>query len=325
MSVKSEVLKYLETNRDDFVSGEVLASNLSVSRNAVHKAIKSLKNDGFIIDSVTNKGYRLSVNCDVLSKEGILLYLNKNYRGNIYVFDTVESTNKTAKELALDGECSGSVVIANSQTKGRGRLGRTFYSPDDSGIYMSVILKPDADANSYSIITVAACVAVFRAIYNVTGIKTSVKWVNDLFLNSKKICGILTEGIYDIESGRIGTAIVGIGINISTEDFPEEIKDIAGSLAVKGKNFILRNRLIAEILNELMVITENESLANKDFIKEYRENSFVVGKEITVHAGNRSFSAVAVDIDHNGNLVIENEDGSIQNLSYGEISVRVKE
>ena len=322
MSLKRRVLKLMEQNRDEFISGEVLAKNFDVSRTAINKAINGLRDEGYLIESVTNKGYRLKRNNDILSVEGILPYLSKGYKGKLFVYDTLESTNKTAKEIAV-GDCiSGSCVIANSQTKGRGRLNRDFYSPKDSGVYMSYILKPEVDADIYNVVTVAACIAVCRAIYKLTGKKAGIKWVNDILLNGKKVCGILTEGVYDLENGRISLVVIGIGINVSTDDFPEDIQTIAGSLTDDKKDFVLRNRLIGEVINELEELTMPESLKGREFINEYRENSLVIGKDVELSVWDKKFKVHVLDIDDNGGLVVRHEDNSIESLNYGEVSLR---
>jgi len=299
-----------------------MAFNFNVSRAAVNKAVNSLREEGHLIESVTKKGYRLLSESDVLSVEGILPYLRDDYRGNIYVFDTVESTNKTAKEIAMEGNEDGSVIVANGQTKGRGRQNRSFYSPKDTGVYMSYILRPQDDANIYNVVTVAACIAVCRAIYKLTGIECGIKWVNDIFLNGKKICGILTEGSFDLENGRINLVIIGIGINVSTKDFPEDIEGVAGSISNSNDVFVSRNRLVAEVLNELQSLITPESLKEKKFIQEYREMSIVVGRDVEILVGENRKKAHVIDIDDNGGLVVRCEEGKVESLNYGEISLR---
>ncbi len=326
MSVKSDVLAYFETHRDQFVSGEFLSKELNVTRNAVCKAVNQLKKEGYKIKALTNRGYCMDSHNDILSSEGIIPYLNCSNK-SVYVYETLESTNKTAKELAFNNASSGTVVIANEQTNGRGRQGRSFYSPHDSGIYMSIVIRPETEANNYSVITVAACVAVCRAIYNLTGIETQIKWVNDIYLNGKKICGILTEGIADLENGFMSCVVIGIGLNFNTSDFPEELKSIAASLFTgsTGDIGINRNRLCAEIINNIIELTIDTNLTNRVFIDEYKKKSFVVGKDITVHIGEKKSDATAIDIDNDGRLLIKDDTGNIKELSYGEISVRCKD
>lgn len=344
MSTRGNVLKALEENKGATVSGEELASRLNVSRAAVWKAIQELRKEGYRIDAITNKGYCLAQDSDMLSAEGILPYVTEYFTADrIHVFKTVESTNLTAKKMALDGAPAGTVVIAEEQTKGRGRMGRSFYSPPDGGIYMSFILKPRFDVAKSVLITTAASVAVCKAIEKVTGISCRIKWVNDVYLGDKKICGILTEAVTDFESGQIDYIVCGIGINYSTA-FPEELSGIAGSLfeetpgdsssgqstvAEYSGEGISRNRLIAEVINQVLSISEN--LESKEFIEEYKIRSFVLGKEILViptigHNMERNLTegipASAVDIDGDGGLVVRYRDGSIGTLNSGEISIR---
>jgi BirA family biotin operon repressor/biotin-[acetyl-CoA-carboxylase] ligase len=333
MSTRANVLKTLEENKGLTVSGEELASRLNISRAAVWKAIQELRREGYRIDAITNKGYCLAPESDVLSAEGILPHVKAPFTADrIHVFKTLESTNLTAKKMALDGAAAGTVVVAEEQTKGKGRMGREFFSPPAGGIYMSLILEPRFDTAKSVLITTAASVAVCRAIENITGISCRIKWVNDIYLGEKKICGILTEAVTDFESGRIDHIVLGIGINYSTarNAFPEELSGIAGSLFEEtAEAETSRNRLIAEVINQVLAI--NEGLEAREFIQEYKARSFVLGKEILVipTAGpgkERDLTAgvpgTAVDIDENGGLVVRYRDGSVQTLSSGEISIR---
>lgn len=335
MSTRGNILKALEENKGSTVSGEELANRLNISRAAVWKAIQELRREGYRIDAITNKGYCLAQDSDVLSVEGILPHIRGAAMGDrIHVFRSLESTNLTAKKMALDGAPTGTVVISEEQTKGRGRMGRSFYSPPSGGIYISFILQPRFDAAKSVLITTAASVAVCKAIENVTGISCRIKWVNDVYLGEKKICGILTEAVTDFESGRIEYVVLGIGINYSTAQsaFPSELSGIAGSLLENGQpngSGITRNRLIAELINQ--VVEVNENLESRAFLSDYKSRSFVLGKEILIipTAGSgqeRNLSegipATAVDIDEDGGLVVRLEDGTIRTLNSGEISIR---
>ena len=333
MSTRVNVLKALEENKGMTISGEELASRLTISRAAVWKAIQELRRDGYRIDAITNKGYCLAQESDVLSVEGILPYVDHAAMvGQIHVFKAVESTNLTAKKMALDGAPHGTVVIAEEQTKGRGRMGRSFFSPQGGGIYMSFILEPRFDAAKSVLITTAASVAVCKAIEAVTGISCGIKWVNDVYLGQKKICGILTEAVTDFESGHIDYIVLGIGINYSTAQdvFPKELAGIAGSLLSEpSSGDISRNRLIAEVINQVFEI--NENLESRKFIEDYRNRSFVLGSDILVIPRIKSdkdsstaegVPATALDIDGDGGLVVRYRDGSVQTLNSGEISIR---
>lgn len=323
MSVKSNLLKELEKNKGNIVSGGNLSKTLNVSRTSIWKQIEELRKDGYHIISHPNKGYSLSYETDLISKEGILPYLKDCYSNiSINTYKTLESTNKTAKELSVNGAESGTVIISEEQTMGRGRLGRKFYSPSNSGIYMSIILKPNLTVSDSVLITTAASVAVCRAIERVTTIKAQIKWINDIFINNKKICGILTEASTDFESGTINHIILGIGINFNTpkENFPKEIQNTAGSIFTTSSNKISRNQLCAEIINEVLSIIED--IKNYNFIDEYKKRSIVLNKDILYIRNGISKKGKAIDINDDGSLVVKNENDEIIILNSGEVSIR---
>lgn len=323
MSVKIEVLKALEENRGTFFSGEALANKLNISRAAVWKAIKQLKEEGYSIKAISNKGYSLSIETDVLSREGINIFLTEENKGlDIEVYKELDSTNVYAKQLAVKGALHGTVVLAEEQTAGRGRRGRSFYSPGSTGIYMSIILRPNMEANEAILITTATSVAVAKAIETVTRIKTGIKWVNDIYIDEKKVAGILTEAVTDFESGKIECVIVGIGINFSTpkNSYPDEIKEIATSLYENKPNDITRNQLVAEIINQVLASFKN--LQSKEFIEDYKEKSIVIGRDIYILSNNSKTKAKAIDVDEQGGLIVLTEDGVVKTLNSGEISIR---
>lgn len=323
MSVKIEVLKALEENRGTFFSGEALANKLNISRAAVWKAIKQLKEEGYSIKAISNKGYSLSIETDVLSREGINIFLKEENKGlDIEVYKELDSTNVYAKQLAVQGALHGTVVLAEEQTAGRGRRGRSFYSPGSTGIYMSIILRPNMEANEAILITTATSVAVSKAIEAVTRIKTGIKWVNDIYIDEKKVAGILTEAVTDFESGKIECVIVGIGINFSTpkNSYPDEIKEIATSLYENKPNDITRNQLVAEIINQVLASFKN--LQSKEFIEDYKEKSIVIGRDIYILSNNSKTKAKAIDVDEQGGLIVLTEDGVVKTLNSGEISIR---
>ena len=324
MNVKEQVLRAFEANRGKLISGSEIARKLDVSRNAVWKAVKSLQDEGYIINSESNKGYCLANDNDILSAQSISCYLNdkaKNLR--IEVHKKVESTNNILKSIAASKEAEGKVIIAEEQTSGRGRFGRTFYSPANTGIYMSILLRPDFTAQESLFITTSAAVAVSEAIEKMSGCEAKIKWVNDIYCNDKKVCGILTEASFNIENGMLDYAVLGIGLNVINpdEDFPDDIKNIATSIYCKetytgGK----RSKLAAEILNNFMFYYEN--INERTFLKEYRKRSLLIGKEISVISPSNSRNAVALDIDDECRLIVKWEDGSIEAISSGEVSIR---
>jgi len=322
MELKQEVLKMLEESRGNSVNGAKLADKLYVTRSAIWKAIKALQKDGYLITAVTNKGYCLLPNNDIISVESIQPFLRGDAeKFTLTVMESVTSTNTVAKELAGQGAKEGTVIIAREQTKGRGRMGRTFYSPNATGIYFSVILRPKLNLEDSLLITTATAVAVAKAIEIVSGKTAKIKWVNDIFVEGKKVCGILTEAALNFESGSLEYAVVGIGVNIVTKDFPEDIQLIAGSLlSEKPSDNPVTSLLVAEILNNIADCMN--SLTDKKYLEEYRSRSFLIGQEILVLKGNTTLQAKAVDIDDKARLVVEYMDKTKEALSSGEVSVR---
>lgn len=321
MNTTDSVLAVLERAHGSHVSGEEIAEQLGISRTAVWKAVQSLKDAGHCIEAVTRLGYSLHTADDILSVGAVRAYLPADYAGTIIVKEETESTNTDAKVLAVAGAENGTVIIADKQTAGRGRLGRSFYSPAKSGIYLSIILKTQCPFADAVLATTAAAVAVCRTIETLSDLKPQIKWVNDILIDGKKVCGIACEAVSDFESGMVESVIAGIGINFKTETFPDEIKDIAGSL-FKETAPVSRSRFAAELILQMMRITKG--LKNRTFIEEYKVHSAVLGKEITYIENHIPHTARAVDIDSAGGLVID-EGGKQRTLVSGEISVRYSE
>lgn len=322
MAVVDEVLKELEKNSENYISGQAMADRLSVSRAAIWKSIKTLQEQGYIIEAVTNKGYKLSSAPDLLSETIIRNNLVKELKkAPIHLFESIDSTNTEARRMILEKTPENwTLIFSEEQTGGRGRQGKSFLSPNKKGIYMTIILLDDVDnpTDNFDIITVKAAVAVSRAVEKFTNENPKIKWVNDLYIGDKKICGILTEAEWDYESNVIKGIIIGIGINITTteEDFTPELKKIAGSLNPRENN---RNKISAEVVNELYNIIENEKESH--ILKEYKEKSNVLGKEIVFIRNGTEKNALAIDINDMGNLVVKSQNEVIV-LSSGEISIR---
>lgn len=237
-------------------------------------------------------------------------------------FEELDSTNRYLKELAVKNARPGTVIIANRQSAGRGRLGRNFFSPEEKGIYMSILLRPDIPLERAVLITSMAAVAVARAIERVSGIEAKIKWVNDIFLNGKKVCGILTEAGINAEQGTLDYAVLGIGVNVGAMEFPEELRNIATSVTNECGFAVSKENLIDEILLELE--RWYATLSDGGFLEESRKRSILLGKEILVldeTAPGGSYPAKAVDINELGNLVIE-KNGEKKILNSGEVSVR---
>ena len=319
MTLKLEILKLLEENRDRDLSGQWLAQHFGVSRNAVWKAVRGLEADGYSISAVRNRGYRLSPEGDRLSAVGIANAIRNPIKGiAIYLHREIDSTNNEAKRLIASGKRSTALVVAEGQTAGRGRQGKSFYSPEESGIYMTLSMPTDMAFSGAISITTAAAVAVFSAVRDLLDIEMEIKWVNDLYLGGKKVCGILTEAISDLETGRIAQVVIGIGLNWSTVNFPEELRDVAASLLPHG---VSRNRMIAAIVDALFDILKADST---EYLALYRRHSMVLGKEITYSRDGESFLARALDIDERGGLIVEHKDGTRLTLQSGEISLRLQ-
>jgi BirA family biotin operon repressor/biotin-[acetyl-CoA-carboxylase] ligase len=323
MTVQDHLRTLLESNKSVFLSGEEIARRLGVSRNAVWKAIKALQAGGYPIQAVPNRGYCLAASSDVLSESGIRQYLTGDAQAlDLRVFDSVDSTNLVLRSLANEGAAEGTVVIAAEQTGGRGRKGRSFYSPQGTGVYISLLLKPRIAPDDATLITTTAAVAVSEAVEALSGEPAAIKWVNDVFLRGKKVCGILTEGSFDMESGQFEYAILGAGINVYEPDggFPAEISEIAGSVLVSPAPDA-KNRMIAEYLNRFLPLYR--SLGSAKTNAEYRRRSFVLGRQVNVITEGGATTARAIDIDERCRLLVEYENGQRETLSTGEISVRV--
>lgn len=320
MSTINQVLMLLEKNKDIYISGEEMAKSISLSRNSVFKAIIKLKKSGYKIDSSTKLGYKLSSKNDIISNEGIKFYIDKSLIDiPILTFETVESTNTLAKQLILENHEDKTVIIANEQTKGKGRMGKNFFSPKNNGIYMSIILKK---VNKPMLITTSSSVAICRAIEMLSTKTPQIKWVNDIYLDNKKLCGILTEAIINCESNEITSIVLGIGINFNTkiDNFPDDIKKTATSLFLNGDIKITKNRLIAEILNQIFKTIYEQ---NNSIMDEYRKRSLVIGKDIKYLLNNNWFFGTAIDINSNGALIIKTSKGEIIELNSGEITLRI--
>lgn len=320
MSIKIDVLNELVKLQGKSLSGEELANLLDVSRTAVWKAVKSLRKDGYKINAVSNKGYSLSAESDVLTAENINRYLNCD-DFNVTVEQKVTSTNDVAKKFAENGAKEWTVIVADEQTKGRGRYERNFYSPKGTGIYCSVILRPKYSAAETLFVTTSAAVAVCEAIEKIVGKSAKIKWVNDVFVNEKKVCGILTEASFNVESGGLTYAVLGFGINVTTEKFPKDLKDVATSVCKGAASDNVRAKLTAEVLKRFRYYYEN--IPKRTFYKEYKNRSMVIGKKVKVLSGNVSADALVLDIDENCFLKVKFNDGKEQLLSSGEISIKI--
>lgn len=320
MSTRNDVLKMLMAS-DAAVSGERLARRLGVSRNSVWKAIEQLRAEDYEIEAVTNRGYRLVSAPNRVSQPEIERWLTAKTMGaRMEVHDKLDSTNTRAKALAATGAPHGYLVVAESQSGGRGRFGRPFFSPEHSGVYITYILRPDLPAERAVMITSMAAVAVARAIEALADVDIQIKWVNDLYVRKRKLCGILCEASMDFESGQLEYAVLGIGINVCAMRFPDDLASIATSIENECGTAVSRSRLIAEISNQLEALWPQ--LETGEFMAESRARSNVIGRDVTVLRGGESFPAHVLDIDDMGRLVIRTEDG-VSRVGSGEISLKL--
>lgn len=317
MNTREHLLRLLEDNRDRYVSGTTLAQAIGVSRNAVWKAVETLRAEGYAIDAVTNKGYALSQENDLLSPQAIERFLPLEHPFAITVRKRVDSTNAEARRRALEGAPEGTVIVAEEQTAGRGRPGKTFFSPAHSGLYLSILLRPQLAVDRAQLVTCAAAVAGAQAIEQVTGRATLIKWVNDLYCDGRKVAGILTEGVVDMESGRLEHAVLGIGVNVKPPEdgFPADIADVAGAV-LDDRSGAVRCKLAAAILVQFWELYR--SLGDAPFYDEYRRRCFLLGQPLVVRQGASRVRARAVDLTRDFKLVIELPDGSRRELPYGE-------
>ena len=350
MSTKSFLLNQLSQANGSPVSGEELAVQCGVSRAAVWKAINSLREEGYNITGTTNGGYVLE-SCDVLSTEAVSAAFTGEFPqfagAHIECFKEIDSTLSQAKRWlsecgalrTADGELteagktySNAVIVAEKQTAGRGRSGRSFVSPAKTGIYLTVIYAPKGGITDPAKITAFSAVAVCRALKKLYGIQPAIKWINDIFYNGKKICGILTEGTTNFETGIIEAALIGIGVNIeeNPEAFGGELSKTAGGIFAgegctqpEGGTKITRAQLAAQIAGETIKVLSEPASA---VIEEYKSLSFIIGREVEVHTlidnAQGNYKATAIDIDQNAALVVRLEDGTTKTLISGEVSLK---
>ncbi|HLR33820.1 MAG TPA: biotin--[acetyl-CoA-carboxylase] ligase [Tissierellales bacterium] len=321
--MKEAIVKLLKENKSDFISGEKISELFGVSRTAIWKYINILKDEGYEIESVSRKGYRLISSPDILTYEEIEEWLNTEYIGRkIHYYDTIDSTNIKAKKIAYL-EKEGTIVVAESQSKGRGRLGREWQSPKGKGLWMSIILKPKVNPVHVAKVTLIGAAAVNLALEDI-GIDSYIKWPNDIVINGKKICGILTE--MSSELNMINYVVMGIGINVNLDkkDFSKEILDKGTSLKIEAGKEINRKKLLATVLNKFEELytpfTEEEDLSQT--IEICRKNSILLEKDIRVINNGKERIGKAIDINDDGNLIVKYENGEIESLLSGEISVR---
>lgn len=320
--MKEEILRLLRS-ADGYISGQELCNRFGVSRTAVWKAINQLKEAGYEIEAQQNKGYKLMAAPDLMTEAEIKSLMHTEWVAKeVLYFDTIDSTNTKAQELAEKGYPSGTLVVADKQESGKGRRGRSWVSPSGTGIFMTLMIKPDINPNHASMLTLVAALAVAKAITSVTGEEAMIKWPNDIVVNSKKVCGILTE--MNAQFDYINHIVVGIGINVHNESFPEEISQMASSLMIEagGKRFH-RAQIIAETMSyfEQYYDTFLKTQDLSALVREYDELLVNRNKSVRVLDPKEPFDGKAMGITPKGELIVDTWE-SRKLVSSGEVSVR---
>lgn len=314
---KDEVLQILK-KYGDYVSGSIIAEKFGVTRMTVNNAIKELVSDGYCISGIKNRGYKLMYSPNALNIAELSDYLDNT--DNVYFFEKITSTNTYLKELARNGAVEGTIVFADEQTEGKGRLGRNFFSPSKKGIYLSYLYRPTCSVMELSTLTARVAVAVSKAIETVCDIKVDIKWVNDLLLNEKKLCGILTEMSVIGEGMKPEYAVVGIGINVnnSKDEFVGELRQKACSLYSETGKEYCRSKLTAEVIKNLRILFDNDK--SKD-LEYYRNRCYNIGKKAVFEYNDDVVTGVVEGIDDNNGLIVKLGDERIT-LSSGIVSIK---
>lgn len=319
--MKERILKCLRET-GGYVSGQQLCQELNVSRTAVWKAMNQLKEDGYAIEAVKNRGYRLMHTPDLVTADEVSSILQTSWAGHPVIYkEELLSTNQTAKMAAEEGAAHGTLVLAERQISGKGRRGRVWHSPKGSGIWMSLVLRPDIRPDKASMLTIVAAMAVYDAISRrVEG--CSIKWPNDIVADGRKVCGILTE--MSTELDHIHYVVVGIGINVNTEDFPEDIGMVAASMHTVSGQYFKRSEIIADVWSaferyyECFIKTSDLS----ELKETYNKRLINCGRRVSIEERGRRFEGIAEGIDDEGCLLVRKDDGTQVSVISGEVSVR---
>ena len=324
--MKSEILKILRGAGSDYISGEDIASKLGVSRTAVWKHIKDLRKSGYDIVSRVKSGYMLKETPDLLLPAEVKNGLNtKEFGKEIVYFTEIESTNEEAKTLAANGAVEGTVVVAEEQGAGKGRLQRKFYSPFGKGIWFSIILRPKILPQDAPKCTLLAAVAVAKAMDRFK-LRAQIKWPNDILYDNKKLVGILTEMATQMDGIEYVVIGTGINVNIWPQDFPDEIRDVATSLAIMNGGELSRVDFFRAVLEEMENLYQDVSISGfTNLMNEWKKYSITLGQDVRViSAGdNKEFYGKAIDIDEDGALLVETS-GGIKKVLAGDVSIRKK-
>ena len=320
--MKEKVLKVL-MQTEGYVSGQSLCRELNVSRTAVWKCINQLKEEGYVIDAVTNKGYCLRQSPDVINAEAVKSRLHTKFWGQETVFfEETDSTNNVIKRMAEEGAAHGTLAIAEIQTAGRGRRGRQWASPKGNGIWMSFLLRPEILPQNASMLTLVTALAVRQAIFKVCQLPVLIKWPNDIVIGGRRVCGMLTEMSAELE--WVHYVVIGIGINVNMEEFPEEIRETATSLRMECERKINRSSLIAAF-GEAFEEYYKQFMKTGDLsllMEEYNQYLVNCGKKVKIIDPAGEYTGVSAGINAQGELLVTDEEGSLRTVRSGEVSVR---
>ncbi len=320
--MKSEILKMLREDAG-YVSGQQLCEKFGVSRTAIWKAINQLKEEGYQVEAVRNRGYHIVSSPDVVTEEELISVLDTVWAGQqVFFFEKTDSTNIQAKQLGEKGMPHGTLVTANQQDKGRGRRGRFWESPAGSSIYMSILLRPEIPPDKAPMLTLVMALSTAEGLKECTGLDVQIKWPNDIVLNGKKLVGILTEMSTEID--YINHVVIGVGINVNIQTFPEELNEKATSIYIETGHKIKRSKIIAVIMKyfekNYALFMQAQNLEN---LKD-KYNSLLVNreKEVRILGAKEQFTAIALGINRHGELLVRREDGQEEAVFAGEVSVR---
>ena len=308
----------------EHLSGQAISKALGVSRAAVWKAVQALEQEGFAIEAITRRGYRLAKSSDRLSPGNLLPYLKRDHRASLLCFPTISSTNDYAKTLRVPDKSRNYYLAAEEQTGGRGRRGRSFYSPAGLGLYLTGLYFPEIPPTRASRFTAYGAVAACRALREVCGLTAEIKWPNDILWEGKKLCGILTEMALEGESGVIQYMICGLGINLGQqpEDFPEEFRELAASLRMATGTVPRRNLLCATLINALDEAYDAFLTEDPAWLEEYIRHCATLNREVVLLSGQEKIPAFAEGISEDFGLRVRYEDGRRETVYAGEVSLR---
>jgi BirA family biotin operon repressor/biotin-[acetyl-CoA-carboxylase] ligase len=322
MTIDAKILGGLRGADETGISPSALATHAGISSTVLAQHITELRALGYDIESTPHLGYRLHGSPDLLHADDLRSRLptNRIVGRDIQVFQQTSSTNDVAEKMARDGVAEGVVIFAETQTKGRGRLGRKWLSPTGQGLWFSVLLRPTLPPAAITQLTIATATAVARAIRLETGLAPQIKWPNDILLRGKKVVGILTE--LSAELDRVRYVIIGIGVDVNVMEFPEELRDVATSLAAESGKTFIRAEIAASILSELD--TDYGRLARGEFAtlaEEWEQQCITLGRRVVIHIGDRTLSGRAESLDNDGALLLRSDYGHLERIIGGDVTL----